>query len=308
MAEAHARNGTFWREVIQASRPSFLLLTPLCVALGLGTAMTAQADWNPWRLVLVTLGALLAHAAVNLLNEAEDFRSGLDLQTSRTSFSGGSGTLPAQPAALGWVQVAAWVALGLVVAIGLWLVIIAGPGLLLLGAMGLILVTGYSGWIVRSPLMCLMAPGLGIGLMVPGTHYAMTGTFDNVALVATLVPALLCSALLLVNQIPDTDADRRVRRRHLPIVLGRERAAIVFALLVMGAYVALMVSVGFGALPAGALAGLLPLPVAIWLVIRVRRHARDIPRLVPWLGVNVAVVLTTIGLMAAGLMGIPTAP
>ena len=38
-----------------------------------------------------------AHLAVNMLNEYFDFKSGLDFKTQRTPFSGGSGTLPANP-------------------------------------------------------------------------------------------------------------------------------------------------------------------------------------------------------------------
>ena len=43
------------------------------------------------------LGALCAHISVNAFNEYLDFKSGLDLKTTRPSFSGDSGTLPANP-------------------------------------------------------------------------------------------------------------------------------------------------------------------------------------------------------------------
>jgi len=44
--------------------------------------------------MLALLGAFLAHVSVNTLNEYYDFKSGLDLETIRTPFSGGSGALP----------------------------------------------------------------------------------------------------------------------------------------------------------------------------------------------------------------------
>lgn len=302
MQAGYARRGIYLREVLRASRPSFLLLTPLCVLMGVGTAVAAQADMDPWRLVLVLGGAVLAHTAVNLFNEFEDFRSGLDLHTRRTPFSGGSGALPAQPAAAPSVRLAAWGSLLLVVGIGLVLVIAAGPGLLALGPLGLLLVVGYSGWITRSPLVCLAAPGLGMALMVPGTHYALVGGFDIEAFVAALFPLFLVSALLLLNQFPDLEADRRVQRRHVPIVVGRERAADLFAVLVMAAYVALVLSVLAGGLPHGALLGLVPVPVALLLVARVRRHATDLAGLLPWMGVNVAMILASLALTGTGLI------
>jgi len=37
-----------------------------------------------------------------------------------------------------------------------------------------------------------------------------------------MVPGLLVSDLLLLNQFPDVEADRTVGRKHLPILLGRK--------------------------------------------------------------------------------------
>ena len=76
------------------ARGRFLLLTLSCVALGIALAASAPGgELVIGEAVLVLLGALAAHVAVNALNEWGDYRSGLDLQTRRTAFSGGSGTL-----------------------------------------------------------------------------------------------------------------------------------------------------------------------------------------------------------------------
>ena len=79
------------RVLLQSMRGPFLVLTPVCVLLGVGTVVANKApvDWS--LLFLCLLGALLAHISVNALNEYADFRSGLDLATLRTPFSGGSG-------------------------------------------------------------------------------------------------------------------------------------------------------------------------------------------------------------------------
>lgn len=85
--------------VVRASRPNFLLLAPLCAGLGLAVAWQQGQAPELLHTFLVFLGAVLAHAAVNLLNEYDDFRSGLDMITERTPFSGGSGALPEVPTA-----------------------------------------------------------------------------------------------------------------------------------------------------------------------------------------------------------------
>jgi 1,4-dihydroxy-2-naphthoate octaprenyltransferase len=289
------------RALTGALRPPFLLLTPVCVALGAASAAWAGHTVVPAALALVLAGALAAHASVNLFNEWFDFRSGLDAITSRTPFSGGSGALPAQPAAASWVLAAALATLAISAAVGLWLLATRGPALLPLGLVGLALVAGYTPWITRHPLACLLAPGLGFGpLMVGGTQVALSGVHEPLAYVASLVPLALVSGLLLLNQFPDVDADRRVGRRHLPLLRGRPWAARLLGALLAGAFGALALGVLAGVLPRGAVLGLAMAPLA-WSVARgARRHADDLPALVPVMGRNVVLVLLTPVLMALG--------
>ena len=119
--------------VVRTSRPNFLVMAPLCV--GLGVALAWRLPESPPLLdtLLVFMGALLAHAAVNMLNEYEDFTSGLDLYTRRTPFSGGSGALPKLPSAARSVLLGALVTLGLVVVIGLYFLSQRGLPMLILG-------------------------------------------------------------------------------------------------------------------------------------------------------------------------------
>ena len=67
--------------LLRTMRPSFLVLTPVCVFLGLSTSLAAQSSINYFMAALVLMGALAAHVSVNTLNEYHDFKSGLDLKT-----------------------------------------------------------------------------------------------------------------------------------------------------------------------------------------------------------------------------------
>ena len=78
-------------------RLPFLILPPACVALGAATAVWSGSEINLLFLFFAFVGAVCAHISVNALNEYEDFKSGLDFNTRRTPFSGGSGTLPKRP-------------------------------------------------------------------------------------------------------------------------------------------------------------------------------------------------------------------
>ena len=83
--------------IAQTVRFPFLVLTLVCVFLGVSIVVENQSSINPLLLILTMSGALFAHTSVNTLNEYFDFKSGLDFATKRTKFSGGSGALPENP-------------------------------------------------------------------------------------------------------------------------------------------------------------------------------------------------------------------
>ncbi|MBM4118256.1 prenyltransferase [bacterium] len=282
-------------------RVPFLALVPACVLLGVAcAALRGPIAWGDALLAL--LGGLAAHIAVNALNEWDDFRSGVDLRTERTPFSGGSGTLPAHPEASRVALGIALAALLVTAAVGLRFLLRWGWGLLPLGLLGLLTIVLYTRWLTRSPLLCLLAPGLGFGpCMVMGTDYALTGSYSAAAGVASLVPFFLVSNLLLLNQFPDVAADAAAGRRHLIIAHGMEAGVRVYGLFLAGAYLSLAAGVGLGVLPWPALLGLLTAPLAFAAWQGARRHHANAPALIPAMGQNVLINLATPALVALGI-------
>jgi 1,4-dihydroxy-2-naphthoate octaprenyltransferase len=284
-------------------RAPFLLLTPACVLLGLGSALRTGGPVSWSHVALALVGAVCAHISVNTFNEYFDFKSGLDARTQRTPFSGGSGTLPAHPQAARLGLITAVSALALTASIGAYFAWLRGPLLLLPGLFGLFIVVAYTPWLTRNPLVCLIAPGVGFGpLMVLGTAIALSGRFTWTAAVASLVPFFLVSDLLLLNQFPDVEADRSVGRRHIPIRLGRRTAGIIYNLFLLGAYLAIVLGVIAGVLPGPSLFGLLSAVLAIPAGVRAFRQADDLPGLAPALGMNVLINLITPLLVGIGLL------
>ena len=289
--------------VTGSARPNFLVLTPICVLLGAAAAWLDSGALPLFDLLLVVVGALCAHASVNLLNEYEDFSNGLDAMTERTPFSGGSGTLQANPQLAATARLAGVLTMAVTAGIGVYLLAAHGPGLLVVGLLGLVLVGAYSTWIVRHPWICLVSPGLGFGpLMVMGTAYVVAGSYPERAALVSLVPFFLVSGLLLLNQFPDREPDEQVGRRTLPIVLGRRKSAIVYIGFLWASFLPILGGLQAGWLPGEAALGLLPMVAAVPLSFGVWRHANRIQKLVPYLGLNVVTVLATPALLAAGLV------
>ena len=294
------------RALLGTMRLPFLVLPPTSVLLGAGAAIWTQGMANPLYVVLALVGAMAAHIGVNTLNEYADFRTGLDLRTRRTPFSGGSGTLPARPDLAPSTLTIGLVCLGLTGLVGLFFLAVWGWALLPVGILGLAVIVLYTPWATRSPTLCLVAPGLGFGLlMVMGTHFALTGAYSWTAFVASLVPTWLVSGLLLLNQFPDVEADRTVGRRHLPIVVGRPRSGLIYGLLLLLSYLTIVIGVVLGRLPVASLLGLLTLVVAVPTAAGVYRNAEEVDGLLPYLGRNVLITIATPTLVAIGLLVAP---
>ena len=111
-------------------------------------------------------------------------------------------------------------------------------------------------------------------------------------LLASLVALLMVSELLLINQIPDAEADRAIGRRHLVITLGPEKAAHLVAGLLLASYGVIVAGVISGHLDMTGLIALAPLPAAIWISLRLPRVLAMPDQLNRVLGANVAVLNT----------------
>ena len=290
------------KTILGPMRLPFLVLPPVCVLLGAAAAFweTGTIHWGYFALALI--GAVAAHVSVNAFNEYHDFKSGLDARTTPTPFSGGSGTLPANPGAARTALITAWASLILTAVIGIYFIAVWGWAILPLGLLGLVVVYIYTNWITRQPFVCLIAPGLGFGtLMVMGTYFALTGTYSWTAFTASLLPFFLVSDLLLLNQFPDVEADRSVGRRHYPITLGRAKSARIYVAFLALAYLSAVAGVIAGLLPPFALLALLTLPLAVPVARTVLQNPDDIEALLPAMGKNVLLNILTPLLMAVGL-------
>lgn len=294
------------KAVVKSMRPSFLVLAPVCVILGLATAVLSQGGVYVLDLVLVFVGALAAHVSVNTLNEYQDYQSGLDAQTSRTPFSGGSGSLIARPQAATSVRTAAYVSLALAAMVGLYFVVRHGAAILPLGVLGVVIILTYTQWLNHHPWLCLVAPGLAFGpLMVIGSHFALTGEYSVLAGYVSLVPFFLVNNLLLLNQFPDIEPDKRVGRRHFPIVYGVTASTVVYGVFLMAAFLVVVFGIGSGFLPAVAAIALVPMAAGLMSLLGVMHYGGDVRGLLPYMGMNVvAAVVSPLVLGVALLVGV----
>lgn len=280
------------------TRPQFLLLSVVLAFLGASIAWY-DGYFHLGYAVLAFFGLLLAHISVNVLNDYFDYRSGIDLATKRTPFSGGSGILPASaltPRQVLWLGMAAFL---LTIPIGVYFVIARGWLLLPLLIAGAICILAYTPFILKTPAP-EWAAGLGLGtLPVLGAYFVQSAGYTVPAVVASIPSGFLVYNLLLLNEFPDTEADRKGGRKTLPITLGKGKTSLVYMAVTLAVYVWIVGAVLLRQMPVFALIGLLTLPLAIKAIQGSLRYD-DASRLMPAMGNNVLVVLLTQLLMGIG--------
>ena len=268
----------------------------------LGTCMAwYDGAFHLGHAILAFIGLLLCHISVNVLNDYYDYKSGIDLKTRRTPFSGGSGFLPAASLNPEHVLRFGLACFLLAVPIGVYFVLVSGWLLLpplVIAAVCILLYTplltklGWPEW----------SPGVGLGaLPVLGAYFVQTGEYTIPAIVASIPSGILVHNLLLLNEFPDTEADKTAGRKTLPITMGKSGASIVYSVLTGLVYLWIVAWVAAGLMPAFCLIALLTLPLAIKAIQGALKY-HDESKLMPAMANNVRVVLLTQLLLGIGYL------
>jgi len=215
-----------------AARPRTLSLSITPVAVGAALAWALERELN-WPAIAAALaGGIFIQLGTNLHNDAADSERGGD---------GPDRVRPPRVTALGLLQAAAvkrgaMVCFAIAALMGLYLVIIGGWPILLLGILSILSGWAYTGgpWpIAYTPLGELFVVAFfGVGA-VCGTYWLCTGNLALVEVEAGLAVGLLTSAVLLVNNQRDAQSDARVGRRTLAIVAGLPMTNWIYAGLVL---------------------------------------------------------------------------
>jgi 1,4-dihydroxy-2-naphthoate polyprenyltransferase len=294
---------SFFKSVLMTARPSFLVLTPACIVLGVSIVIYQKLPINYLLLFIIAIGAVSAHVSVNMLNEYFDFKSGLDLQTIKTAFSGGSGALPANPDAAKPTLIMGLITLILTMVIGAYLLLTKVSLILPIGIAGIVLIITYTLWLNKHPLLCLLAPGLGFGvLMVVGTYVVLANKYAQLAWLLSIPPFLLINNLLLLNQYPDIGADACVGRKTLPIAYGITIGNLVYILFAVSSYALIIYYVLNNFIPNLSLIALMPALFSFYAGYGAVKHGAQIGQFPRYMAANVAASILMPCLLGSGLI------
>lgn len=210
-------------------------MVPVLVGSGLAYGEEAfRTDAFVWALV----GALAIQLAANFANDASDAARGADTEERLG---------PPRMVALGVIPsgrmwLATWLAVGVAAVAGVFLIMIAGWLVLLIGASSVVAMLGYVGgpapYGYRGFGEVFVFVFFGLVATI-GSRYVHDMTAPLAAWLLAIPVGMLVTAILVANNYRDIDTDRATGKRTLAVIIGRDRTRVLFASLVYGAFVAI---------------------------------------------------------------------
>jgi len=259
-----ARPATLWAAVVPVvvgggiawgnGRKPIACLTPPC---------PEAARIFRWDAFVVTLIAALAiQVAANFSNDASDAARGADDERRiGPTRAVASGLIPARRM---WAGV--WVMFLIAAAGGVYLAVIAGPIIIVIGVVAILATLGYVGgprpygYMGLGELFVFVFFGV---VATVGSRYVHDSTAPAAAWLLSIPVGFLVTAILVANNIRDIDTDAASGKRTLAVMLGRARTVRLFDGLVYGAFLLIGVLAAAGWTPrwtALALAGVVGAP------------------------------------------------
>jgi 1,4-dihydroxy-2-naphthoate octaprenyltransferase len=285
---------------VVAVRPATLTAAVAPVVVGSATA-AAAASFHPLAAFAALAVGLFIQIGTNLANDAYDFLHGAD-----TADRAG----PPRATSAGWlstrqVLAGAYLCLAAAAVAGLYLVALRGWPVLIVGAVAIL-----SGLAYTAGPMPLGYRGLGdlfvflfFGVVaVVGTDYVQTAQLRSQALAASVPVGLLCTAILVVNNMRDIETDRAAGKRTLAVRIGPWWTRIEYTICVFGAFASVALMRATEMVGPYFWLPWLALPFGVALVLAVWRRD-DAPSLNRALRDTARLHLLFAALLAAALLG-----
>ncbi|GAB6891901.1 1,4-dihydroxy-2-naphthoate polyprenyltransferase [Geobacillus stearothermophilus] len=249
-----------WRVFWRLTRPHTLTaaFVPVCV----GTVLAMGETSVNWLLFVAMMAAsLLIQAATNMFNEYYDYKRGLDSPES----VGIGGAIVRDGLKPKTVLALAFACFGAAMLIGVYICAQSSWWLALVGTVCMAAGYFYTGGpvpIAYTPFGELAA-GFFMGFMIILiSFFIQTGGVSKEAVLVAIPVAIFIGAILLANNIRDLDGDREKGRKTLAILIGRDWAIRVLAMMFAAAFLWTVALVLLGIVPFWAMLVLLSAPKA----------------------------------------------
>lgn len=298
-----------WISWIRVMRVKFFIAGIPSVFLGAAISWYLAQKFDFIIFFLTLLGVVLAMAGCYLFNEYFDFKCGVDVIIKKediTPFSAGSRVLPEgqiSPSSVFKAGVIFWF---LACAIGVYLTIIRGLLVILLALFGFFAGALYSlppfKWAYRGVGEVLIGLTYGPLLTLGSCYVQLIKLPLESIIIPSLVPGMLITAVILINEIPDYFADKKAGKKNLVVRVGRKNAVIIYIFLLAFAHFIIVLSAVLGLLPLTVLIALSTLPITFRNAFGIWKNYDKTQNLVPVMTGTIMLFVLTTFLLSAGYL------
>jgi 1,4-dihydroxy-2-naphthoate octaprenyltransferase len=273
--------------------------------LGALIAWAVDRSFFPFYFVLVMIGVVFNHIALNMADDYFDYKHAVDKLKSeeKNPYTGGSGTLSSgliKPSAMFRAFTLFFL---ITIALGLFLTATRGLPVLLFGIIGIFCSVFYT-----APPISFSHYGLGeIGQLVNfgttiglGSYFVQTQIISFEAFVATLPMGIMLFSMIVINEIPDYQEDRLAGKLTLVARYGKRNGVQLYVASWTFTYAVIVLGVLSDVIPLLTLLALVSVPLAVRSVRILRRNFENPVGLAPAnLDMIRAHSLASFGLIAA---------
>jgi 1,4-dihydroxy-2-naphthoate octaprenyltransferase len=242
------------KRAFHATRPKFFPASVLPVIVGTAWGVYVTASFDISVFILALLATVCVHAASNVLNDVGDETIGTDRRNEQRIYPYTGGSRFIQTGILSQSRMARLGVTLLVVAAlaGLALFSEKGPTVLLFGLAGIALGVLYSLGPVKLSTLGLGETSVAIAfgvLPVTGAAWLQGASIDTALVLFSLPVSVWVAAILLINEVPDIDADAACGKGTLPVRLGLLRTSRLYLSIQASAFAIIVALTVLGDLP-----------------------------------------------------------
>ena len=242
------------KRAFHATRPKFFPASVLPVLAGSAWGASVSNNFDFYVFALALLATVCVHAASNVLNDVGDETLGTDRRNEQRIYPYTGGSRFIQMGILSQSRMARLGVLLLVIATiaGLALFVEKGPVVLLFGLVGVALGVLYSLGPMKLSTIGLgeasVAAAFGV-LPVTGAAWLQGAPIESGLILFSLPVSAWVAAILLINEVPDIEADGSCGKGTLPVRLGLPGTSMLYVLLQAAALAFIILLTVQGRLP-----------------------------------------------------------
>jgi 1,4-dihydroxy-2-naphthoate octaprenyltransferase len=261
----------------QASRYHFIPPSILPVCIGAIVSWATEGIFSLWFFFIVLLAVVINHIALNMNDDYFDYKFSVDRLKpgEKNPYTGGSGTLTSsliKPKSMFRLFIFFYI---ITILIGIYLAIEIGWLIIVFGLIGV-----FSSFFYTSPPIKFSHHGLGeIGLLINfgtilglGSFFVQTKMINLEAFFATLPCGVMLFSMIVINEIPDIEEDKRAGKLTLVARFGIKAGIKLYIISWICTYLIIGIGIIFSFLPIFTILAFIPIPLTYRSIIILNRN------------------------------------